>query len=60
MIRNKKLIELLILWEEKSPRGAFAENCTTRLISLIKKMKMNVENKILSNKRMKIVRFILL
>lgn len=39
MIRNKKLIELLVLWEEKSPRGAFTtrasrENCMTCLISL--------------------------
>lgn len=53
MIRNKKLIELFILWEEKSPRDAFAvgENCMTCLISSIKKkkkMKMNIENKILS------------
>lgn len=40
MIRNKKLIELLILWEEKSPRGAFAACASRELYDMLDKFKL--------------------
>lgn len=37
MIRNKKLIELFILWEEKSPRDAFAACAWRELYDMLDK-----------------------